>query len=87
MCKIRKDNTLTGIGLGALIVLVVSLIVYYLVFQNGFLSLTSAYSNIKYVYYYASLNAVVLGVVAYVVLQDIDRFMSFIKAICVNVLL
>ena len=38
-------------------------------------------------YYYASLNAVVLGVVAYVVLQDIDRFMSFIKAVCVNVLL
>lgn len=87
MCKIRKDNTLTGIGLGALIVLVGSLIVYYLVFQNGFFSLTSAYSNIKYVYYYASLNAVVLGVVAYVVLQDIDRFMSFIKAVCVNVLL
>lgn len=39
MCKIRKDNTLTGISLGALIVLVVSLIVYFWYFKMDFLVL------------------------------------------------
>lgn len=87
--KIHIRDRITSIGIGAILVVLVSLVVYYMIFRHGFCVTISegiTYSQ-RYIYYYLSANAVILGVFAYVILRDLERFIEFVWHLCVNVLL
>lgn len=87
--KIHIRDRITSIGIGAILVVLVSLVVYYMIFRHGFCVTISegiTYSQ-RYIYYYLGMNAMVLGVFVCVVLQDLEKFINFVEHLCVNVLL
>ncbi len=90
--KIHTGDRITRVGLGAIAVVLVSLVVYHTIFKYGFpmRSLEGSYAHTyskRHIYYYLGLNAVVLGAFVYVALQDLERFMHFVEQVCVSVIL
>ncbi|WP_394909090.1 hypothetical protein [uncultured Helicobacter sp.] len=90
--KIHTGDRIMRVGLGAIVVVLVSLVVYHTIFKYGFpmRSLEGSYAHTYYkrhIYYYLGLNAVVLGAFVYVALQDLERFMHFVEQVCVSVIL
>ncbi|WP_394984584.1 hypothetical protein [uncultured Helicobacter sp.] len=90
--KIHTGDRITRVGLGAIAVVLVSLVVYHTIFKYGFpmRSLEGSYAHTyskRHIYYYLGLNAVVLGAFVYVALRDLERFMHFVEQVCVSVIL
>lgn len=90
--KIHTGDRITRVGLGAIVVVLVSLVVYHTIFKYGFpmRSLEGSYAHTyskRHIYYYLGLNAVVLGAFVYVALRDLERFMHFVEQVCVSVIL
>lgn len=96
--KIHTGDRVTRVSFGAIVVVVVSLVVYHTIFKYGFATkvlegaageiiVLSRTPSLSYVYYYLGFNAIVLGVLVYAVLGDLERFVRFVGQICVSVLL
>ncbi|WP_394959132.1 hypothetical protein [uncultured Helicobacter sp.] len=96
--KIHTGDRVTRVSFGAIVVVVVSMVVYHTIFKHGFATkvlegaageiiVLSRTPSLSYVYYYLGFNAIVLGVLVYAVLGDLERFVRFVGQICVSVLL